>query len=172
MRRSDNSIHIIGWLFFSVLTFTSIAVPAGAQDQLQWHSFEEAISIAEETNKPIFIDIWAPWCGWCRKMKKETYPGLATELSSNYVLTRLNRDDNKSTITFKGQELTPLRLAQKLKAQTVPTVALLSARGNYLLHITGFTKEESLEPVLRYISSEAYKSQSFEVFIQKRSSDR
>lgn len=170
MHTSNNLTHVVSWLIVSVLTFSGITVPANAQGQLQWHSFEEAISIAEETNKPIFIDIWAPWCGWCRKMKKKTYPGLETELSNNYILTRLNRDDNKSILSYKGQELTPLRLAQKLKAQTVPTIVLLSAQGDYLLHISGFTKKRALKPVLDYISEEAYKSQSFEAYRQERSS--
>lgn len=166
---SNSSAYKIGLLLVTSLLATTIVVPVNAQDRITWQSFEDAISVARKTGKPILVDIWAPWCGWCRKMKKETYPALKTELANSYVLTRLNRDDNKTLIQYKDQQLTPLRLAQKLNARTVPTVVLLSSEGDYLLHITGFLKEESLKPILKYISKEAYKKYSYESYLQRSS---
>lgn len=173
--RQHSQFRTGGRIIITLAALFILSIPAQAQlkkSELQWLSFEEAVSIAKKTGKPVFVDIWAPWCGWCRKMKKEVYPNLSRELASNYVLTRINRNDNHSRIIYRGQQLTPLRLAQALNAQTVPTVVLLSSKGDYLLHITGFTQEESLEPILNYISTEAYKSQSFEAFSKERNSDR
>ena len=151
------------FLILSLIAF--VTSPGIAQSEMQWHSFEEAIAIAEKTGKPVFVDIWAPWCGWCSKMKKEVYPRLNEELGENYILTRLNRDDNRSVIHIRGQIWTPLRLAQKLQAETVPTIAMLNSKGDYLLHITGFTGADKLAPVLGYISSEAYKNKSFYSYV-------
>lgn len=135
-------VLLIGLLLFS----TSVQA-----QELKWHSFDDALVIAQQTERPILVDVWAPWCGWCHKMKKESYPQLPKELVQQFVLTRLNRDDHETEYQYKGQKLTSLRLAQKLNAQTVPTVVILSADGNYLFHVSGFLTKEKLQAVLLQI---------------------
>ncbi|SHE60189.1 Thioredoxin-related protein [Fodinibius roseus] len=141
--------------------------PAHSQE-LQWLPFEKALATADSSNRPVLVDIWAPWCGWCRKLKKEVYPALAPEWSGQFVLTRVNRDDREAVHHYRGQKLSSLRLAQKLGARQVPSIVFLNARGKYLLHVTGFLDAKSLEPLLAYIATGAYHRQSFETF-QKES---
>ncbi|MDZ7715152.1 MAG: thioredoxin fold domain-containing protein [Balneolaceae bacterium] len=141
---------------FLLVLLNSVPIVNAQQNEIKWHPFEEAISLAQETGKPILVDVWAPWCGWCRKLKKEVYPKLSAELEK-YILTRLNREDNKTTVRFQGKNLTPLRIAQKIKAETVPTITVLNSDANYLIHLSGFMKSESLQPVLSYIASGEYK---------------
>src|SRR5699024_9780808 len=112
----------------------------------------------------ILVDVWAPWCGWCRKMKKEVYPELASTLNEHFVLTKLNRDDNRTTYRYKGRKLTAMRLAQHLKADGVPAIVLLNEKGEYLTHISGYVESEDLKPVLQYIASNAYRHQTFDAF--------
>lgn len=145
-------------------------LPAAAQSkaEVEWQPFETAIEIADSSNRPILIHVWAPWCGWCQKMEKEVYPRLTPELSDHFIVTRINRDDHETTHQYKGQKLTSFRLAQKLTAESVPTIIFLSSNGDYLLRLPGFIEADSLYPVLKYISSNAYKQQSFEAFNKRR----
>ncbi|MFH5883418.1 thioredoxin family protein [Halalkalibaculum sp. DA3122] len=149
------------------LMFLLIGILATSQAQTQpltWHPFEEALSLADEADQPVLVDIWAPWCGWCHKMKQEVYPALSQTLSSDFILTRLNRDDHSSTVQYRNNIYTPLSLAQELRAGYVPTVVLLAPNGDYLLHISGFTDAETLSPVLSYIAKGAYLEESFTDF--------
>lgn len=92
------------------------------------------------------------------------YPELMPELGSDFVLTRLNRDDNETMHRFMGSMLSSVRLAQQLNIQSVPAIVLLDSEGEYILHLSGFIEADKLQPVINYISTGAYKRQSFERF--------
>ncbi|MDR9415148.1 MAG: thioredoxin family protein [Gracilimonas sp.] len=150
--QSSNPVNKI-IIFVSMFTMVGffVATPLSAQEkELNWTSFEKALELAEEQRKPIMVDVWAPWCGWCKKMQKEVYPELATTLNNDFILTRLNRDDNESRKQFQQLSLTPLRLAQKFNVQNVPAVVLLTYEGEYLFHISGYMEAGKLEEVLGY----------------------
>lgn len=114
-----------------------------------WVPFETALELADQQNKPILVDVWAPWCGWCKKMERDVYPELLDELSDKFILTRLNRDDNARKLQFGEKNLTPLRIAQQLQVQTVPGIVFLSAEGDYLAHLTGYVPPETLRSVIQ-----------------------
>ena len=132
--------------------------PVKAQgDVLEWKKFEEALELGQIEQKPILVDVWAPWCGWCKKMQRDVYPELSTTLSGNFVITRLNRDDNESKMNFQNISLTPLRIAQKMNVQEVPAVLFLSPEGEYLYHITGFIESDKLKDILEIVSASNHK---------------
>ena len=135
----------------AVFILLGLAVSSSAsaqQHQVSWHSFEEALQEANQNNKLVVVDVWAPWCGWCHKMKKESYPALPDKLTDQFIFTRLNRDDHETDYKYKGKSLTSMRLAQKLNAQAVPTVVILSPDGDYLFHISGFLNTDKLQSML------------------------
>lgn len=135
-----------------------------------WHSFEEALERADTANRPILVDVWAPWCGWCHKMKQEVYPELASKLNDQFVNTRLNRDDHDEIHRYKEKKYNSFRLARKLNAESVPTIVFLSSDGDYLLHLSGFIEAEELHPVLDYIATKSYRHQTFQAFVKQRES--
>lgn len=148
-----------------ILYFLSGSLNANAQE-IDWHSFENALKLADSTDQPVLVDVGAPWCGWCHKMKEEIYPSLAADLQE-FATTRLNRDNHDKVYRYKGEKLNSLRLAQKLKAETVPTIVFLTSDGDYLMHVSGFIDVEELRPLLNYISTQAYRHQTFKTFLDQ-----
>jgi len=136
--------------------------------QLEWHSFEKALSVADTTNQWVLVDVYAPWCGWCYKMKRETYPAVLTGTDLPFVLTRLNRDDSDTTHRYRGRRLSSRQLAKELGADGVPAVAILDGSGKRVMTVSGFVSPDLLVRILTYIHTEAYHHMSFDAFAASR----
>jgi len=50
-------------------------------------TWKEAVAKANAEHKPIFLDVYATWCGPCRQLKRKTFPDQAagTYFNEHYV---------------------------------------------------------------------------------------
>ncbi len=91
-------------------------------------TYQEALALAKKEKKPIFMDIYAVWCGPCKMM-------------TNYVFTQEEVGDfyNKNFINYKvdaerGEGVT---LARKYRIRAYPTLLFIDADGNEILKTEG-----------------------------------
>jgi tetratricopeptide (TPR) repeat protein len=72
---------------------TESSAPAG---QLQWQAdLSAARQKAKSSGKLIFIDLYTDWCGWCKRLDRDTYSDAAVQefLDGKFVLVKLDGED-------------------------------------------------------------------------------
>ncbi len=97
-------------------------------------TFEE--KVLKESEKPVLVDFWAPWCGPCQMMGP-ILEELSKEVSDFAVVGKLNVDENPETagkygvmsiptlIIFKGGE--PVKQLVGVQSKEVLTEELKNA---------------------------------------------
>lgn len=98
-------------------------------------TFQEALEKAKAENKPIFLDIYATWCGPCKMLKKHTFSDkeVGDYYNSNYINIAIDGE------TKEGREL-----ANKYGIQGYPTLLILDKNGKQIAEQVGFVEPHIL----------------------------
>ncbi|MCB0496875.1 MAG: DUF255 domain-containing protein [Cyclobacteriaceae bacterium] len=160
------------YIFLVVLLGYSTSVLA----QVQWLTFEDAVAKSKTTPKPIFIDVYTDWCGWCKKMDAATFndPKVAEVLQNEFYPVKFNAEQQESVLfnnyTFKFiengrrgyNELAVALLDGKL---SYPSVVFLNEKMERITILAGYRGPSDFYPIVKFIGSGTYKTQTFEEFI-------
>ena len=60
-------------LLIASLTYNTSAQNKAAEGNsvIKWYTIEEAEKLFNKSPRPIFIDTYTDWCGWCKKMDSD-----------------------------------------------------------------------------------------------------
>lgn len=90
-------------------------------------TYEEALILAKEENKPIFIYFEADWCGYCKQMKKNILSNkeVKNTISQNYIELFIDIDSDQATKSL-------------FKVKSVPAYLICSPDGDVIQKHSGY----------------------------------
>ncbi|MEO7793478.1 MAG: thioredoxin family protein [Thermoanaerobaculia bacterium] len=123
---------ILGGLAAEAAQADSTPLPA----LMAWHDHaDQAFAAARKSGKPVLVDLFAQWCGWCKTMEREVFnqPRFQT-YAERFVLLRVDVEDGSA-----GTEL-----QRQFRAGSLPTLLLLDPKQSLIGKIEGFMETERL----------------------------
>lgn len=132
---------------------------------LKWMPFEDGLALAKNSNRMVLIDFYTDWCGWCKKMDKDTYgdPEVQAYLIKHYVIIKLDAESSKK-VRYNDIELTQQELAGSFEVKGFPSTVFLKSGGEPLTILPGYSSAKDFRIVLSFLAEEHYLNTSFEEY--------
>lgn len=153
-----------------------VGLTASAQE-VNWLSWNEAAQLmaTEKNPKKIFIDVYTDWCGWCKKMDKDTFQNVkvAAYMEKNFYMVKLD-GEGKEPIEFKGKtykfvksgrngyhEFAAALMQGKL---SYPTTIFLDEKMDMLSPVPGYQKPEPFLNIAKYFGDNIYLEKDWKTY--------
>ena len=154
----------------SLILNSSFLILNSAQAQVKWHTIEEA-SKAQIGEKMYFIDLYTSWCGYCKKMDRETFsdPTVAKILNKYFYPVKFNAEGD-NTFTWFGKTYRPATSGRSRThefargIQGYPTFAIVKADGTALQTIPGYSNAKEFTVILWYFANGDYNRYPFDKY--------
>lgn len=91
-----------------------------------------------ESEIPVLVDFWAPWCGPCQ-MVSPILEAVAEKMEDKLKIVKMNTDENMKT-------------AQKYEIMAIPSL-LVFKKGEVVERIVGVRPQQQLEAQLQSVIS-------------------
>lgn len=160
-------------LAFITILFSHVSL---SQEKVNWVKIEKLDEVLKSNPKPIFIDAYTDWCGWCKRLDKDTFshPVIAAYLNEHFIPVKFNAE-SKTPITFSGREFIndgksgrahQLAVALMQGQMSYPTVVFLNEKGELLSPVPGYREPKDFEPLLVFFGEKKYLTEKWEDFLK------
>jgi thioredoxin-related protein len=156
-----------------VLSFSAADKPAPKADKLKWMTLKEAQQAMLTEKRPVLIDLYTDWCGWCKVMDKKTYSNqkVISYLQQHFYPVKLNAETketlnwNEKAYSFNSASRTnDFALFLTYGRLSYPTTVIIPLDNSAPQPVPGYLEPKELELFVRYFGDGKYGKQPFEEY--------
>ncbi len=129
---------------------TNAGEPKSTKGAIEWLTIDEAQALNKKDPRPFFIDVYTDWCGWCKRMDKDTFSDeeVASYVNKNYYAVKLDAE-SAGKVQFNGRQMSEAQLAGFFKVRGYPTIVLVDASLDNVTPKPGYKKPAGFLSMLR-----------------------
>ncbi len=106
--------------------------------------FSAALSRAKKENRLVMVDFYTDWCGWCKKLDKETYgDARVADALRDVISIKVNAE--------KGGEA----VAERYRVRGFPTVIFVSSSGEVVRKVEGYVEADEMLKIVNSLKRPA-----------------
>ena len=160
-----------------LMAFTFFFSPAGKSpvkgEKLKWMTLKEAQQAMLTEKRPILIDLYTDWCGWCKVMDKKTYTNanVIAYLQQKFYPVKLNAETreavnwNEKTYNFNSANRTnDFAVFLTYGRLSYPTTVIIPTDNSGPQPVPGYLEPKDLELIVRYFGDGKYGKQPFDAY--------
>ena len=125
-------LFVVGFAFFSAFVHAPSA-GAGAGINYFNGTLADALKASKKQGKPVFIDAYTDWCGWCKKLDKSTFSDakVIDALNAKFIVIKMNMEQGEGPA-----------VGEKYGVDSYPTLLYFDAKGIEIHRIRGFVRPD------------------------------
>lgn len=138
------------------------------RSEVEWQTIVQALDQAPKQNKKIILDVYTDWCGWCKRMDRDTYSDSTVQsyLAGHFVASRMNPEKD-GTVEFGGKKYSQREFGQALGVNGYPATAIFNEKRELLTVIPGYIQPKEFLKILQYFGENTHLTTKWEDYMKK-----
>jgi thioredoxin-related protein len=158
-----------------IMLFVLAAFIVPEKEKVRWLSIAEMQAVYNKNPKPILVDVYTSWCGWCKVMDKQTYSNdqVAAYINEKYYAVKFDAE-SKDSVEWRGKKF-GYNAQNKVNDMAIyllngqlsyPTTVFLSSLDAKPAPLPGYLKPKEIESPLKFFGDGAYKTKNFPEYLK------